>query len=148
MVSLSSGVFNLVLLTPQGKLLDCRCGSLVLPGHDGQLGILRNHAPMLCKLGFGLMKVEDIAGRDTGAYFVVDGGFARVSENQVTVLAYDITTFEGLEAEEARKLLQEAQKTASKGEYIDLVKDSPIKKAALIVKMGQYAKVVNEETGE
>ncbi len=136
MVGFFSGVFRVVLLTPHGRLLDCRAGSVVLPGHDGQLGILRNHAPMLVKLGVGLMRIEGIAGR-SDACFVVDGGFVRVSENNVTVLAYDVITFEGMDKEMAEEMFSRARSVVHGGDYIRQIDDLDVKKASLIVKMGQ-----------
>jgi F-type H+-transporting ATPase subunit epsilon len=138
MVGFFSGVFRVVLLTPHGRLLDCRAGSVVLPGHDGQLGILRNHAPMLIKLGVGLMRVEGITGR-SNAYFVVDGGFVRVSENNVTILAYDVTTFEGMDKETANEMFSRARSVVHGGGYIRQIDEMDVKKASLIVKMGQMA---------
>jgi F0F1-type ATP synthase epsilon subunit len=49
--------FHCELIDPTGKLLDCQVTSVVLPAHDGQIGILYNHMPMLCQLGLGTMRV-------------------------------------------------------------------------------------------
>ncbi|MBN1127304.1 MAG: ATP synthase F1 subunit epsilon [Sedimentisphaerales bacterium] len=138
MVGFASAVFQVQLLTPQGKLLDCRAGSLILPGHDGQVGILRNHAPILVKLGMGLMRVEQIRDR-TNAYFVVNGGFARVNNNQAAVLAFDVITFEGMEKQEADKMLQRARSVVYGGGYIRQMEEMDVRKAALIVRMADYA---------
>ena len=73
MVGLSSGVFRCVLMTPEGKVFDCRPGQIILPAHDGLIGILRNHAPMLCELGSGILEVRDIAG--AGHERIPDGLF-------------------------------------------------------------------------
>ena len=51
--------FHCDLIDPTGKLLDCQATSVVLPAHDGQLGILYDHMPMLCQLGLGTMKVTE-----------------------------------------------------------------------------------------
>jgi F0F1-type ATP synthase epsilon subunit len=49
--------FHCELIDPTGKLLDCQVAAVVLPAHDGQIGILYNHMPMLCQLGLGTMRV-------------------------------------------------------------------------------------------
>jgi F0F1-type ATP synthase epsilon subunit len=49
--------FHCELIDPTGKLLDCQVTAVVLPAHDGQIGILYNHMPMLCQLGLGTMRV-------------------------------------------------------------------------------------------
>ncbi len=144
MVGLSSGVFHISLLTPRGKLLACRAAHLVLPGHDGQTGILRNHAPMMCKLGNGLLRVEGIMGRKD-AYFIVDGGFVRISENNVTVLAFDVTTFEGLAPDDAQKMLARASSVVYGGGYIGQMDRMNHDRAAMIVKMGKLARIEESE---
>ena len=137
MVSLSIGTFRCVLLTPNGKMLDCRAGSLILPGHDGLVGILRNHAPMLCKLGMGIMQVKNITGRED-AFFLLEGGFARVSENYVTVLAYDVTTFDEMKHAEAEKIVANAKSIVVGGAYIKRqIGEVDAEKSALLVKLGQ-----------
>ena len=46
--------FHCELIDPKGKLLDQEVAAVVLPAHDGHLGILYNHMPMLCQLGLGM----------------------------------------------------------------------------------------------
>jgi len=144
MVGISTGTFRVVLLTPGAKLLDCKAGSVVLPGHDGLMGILRNHAPMLCKLGFGMMEVKEILGRED-AFFIIDGGFARVSENYLTVLAYDVTTFEGMERGEAEQMVSEARSIIVGKAYIRAhMEEVDVEKAALLVKMGRLSSIFSD----
>lgn len=150
MVELSHGKFRIVLLTPKAKLLECRCGSVVLPAHDGQLGILRNHCPMLSKLGFGIMQVHEVVDR-SDAYFVLNGGFVRVSENHITVLAYEVTTFEGMSPEHVEQLVHEAESVVAGQDYIRTQQDVlDQKKAKFIVKMAEMAAIrrTQPESGE
>ena len=87
--------FACSLIDPTGKLLDCRTTSVVLPAHDGQIGILYNHMPMLCQLGLGVMRVSVAADEphkeasEGEASFFIDGGFALIAANSVMVVAYD-----------------------------------------------------------
>jgi ATP synthase F1 epsilon subunit len=142
MVRISTGTFRFVLMTPQGTLIDCRTGSLIFPAHDGMQGVLRNHAPLLCKIGLGILQVRDIHDRED-AFFLVNSGFARISENNITVLSHDVTTFEGLDKEQAEEMLSEAKShvaggayfTAQTGQKVDL------QKAKFIVKMAEMAVV-------
>lgn len=141
MVGFSYGKFHIVLLTPKAKLLDCRCGSIVLPAYDGQLGILRNHCPVLSELGFGIMQVHEIVGRPD-AYFIINGGFVRVSENHVTVLAYDVITFEGMSQEEIERLTSHAQSVVAGQDYIRTQQEAiDQKKAKFIVQMAEMVSV-------
>lgn len=141
MVGISRGIFRLVLLTPKAKLLDCRAGSLILPAHDGQWGILRNHCPLLAKLSLGIMQVREISDRPD-AFFILEGGFVRVTENHITVLAYDTITFEGLDQEEIQGMVSDAQSVVVGKEYIRTQRrEVDVERARLIVRMAQMAGV-------
>ncbi len=109
--------FRVVILTPRAKLLDCRAGSVIIPCSDGERGILRNHCPLLTGLNLGIMQVQGIPDRDS-AYYVLEGGFARFSENHLTVLAYDAVTFENLDADKIKQVISEAQGVVAGQEYI------------------------------
>jgi F-type H+-transporting ATPase subunit epsilon len=150
MVGLSHGKFRIVLLTPRAKLLECRCGSVVLPAHDGQVGIMRNHCPMLSELGFGIMQVREIAERGD-AFFIINGGFVRVSENHVTVLAYDVTTFEGMDAEAVDRLVSHAHSVVAGQNYIRTQQEGiDYQVAKYIVHMAELASIgpLQPESGE
>jgi len=138
---MSYGKFRVVLLTPKAKLLDCRCGSLVLPAYDGQLGVLRNHCPLLSKMGFGIMQVYEIPDRQD-AFFVINGGFARISENHVTVLAYDVITFEGKEPHAVEEMISHARSVVAGQEYIRTQQEAiDMRKAKFIVQMADLVSV-------
>ncbi len=145
MVQLSRGTFRCVLLTPGGKLLDCKAGALVLPAHDGLRGVLRNHAPMLCKLGVGIVEVRQIAGRGD-AFFLIDGGFARISENFVTVLAHEVTTFEGMERDEAERIVSRARSIVIGGAYISRqIGAGDMERAKQLVKLARLSLVLSDK---
>ena len=145
MVSIAPGLFRTVLLTPEGKLLDCRAASVLVPAHDGMIGILRNHAPMLCELGKGIVYVKDIRDRKD-AFFIIDAGFARISLNYLTILAYDVITFENLTEEQAEDLVHRAKETVAAKGFFTNIKDEKIdmEKANMIVKMASLSGFGND----
>lgn len=139
MVGISRGIFRVILLTPKAKLLDCRAGSLILPAHDGQRGVLRNHCPMLAKLSLGILQVREIMDRPD-SFYILEGGFVRVTENHVTILAYDAVTFEEMDKEEVHKMVSDAQNIVVGKEYIRRQRrEVDVDRARLIVRMAQLA---------
>lgn len=72
-----------VVVTPEKQVLEETADSIVIPMHDGELGILPDRAPLMCELGIGQMRYQK-AGRTHRLY--IDGGFAQVLGNHVTVL--------------------------------------------------------------
>ena len=55
-----------------------------LPTPEGSVGILANHAPMLCAVGKGKVRYRFEGGE---SFVFVSGGVASVGDNEVTVLA-------------------------------------------------------------
>jgi F-type H+-transporting ATPase subunit epsilon len=148
MVGLSLGKFHVILLTPRARLLDARVGSVIVPAHDGQMGILRNHCPSLVKLGFGIMQVHEIADR-SDAYYLIEGGFVRISENNVTVLAYDVTTFEGKTSAQVEDMVSHARSVAAGQEYIRSQQQAiDLRKAKYIVHMAELAAIESPQGSE
>lgn len=95
-----SKTFNCQLITPEAIVLDAEAQSVVLSAHDGQMGILRDRAPLLCKLGIGELRVTTA---ERTQRFYVDGGFAHVLNNQVTVLTQQALPTEQIDAAQARR---------------------------------------------
>ena len=72
-----------VVVTPERMLLDEAVDFVALPLYDGELGVLPGRAPLIGRLGFGELRTR--AGGSVRRYFV-DGGFAQVRDDVVTVL--------------------------------------------------------------
>jgi len=75
---------------------------VVVPGADGELGILPSHAPLLAALGIGELRIKKGAEQES---FAVHGGFVEVLANRVIVMAYvaeRATEIDLARAEEAR----------------------------------------------
>jgi len=72
-----------VVVTPERTVLDAAVDFVALPMFDGELGVLPGRAPLIGRLGPGELRTK--RGTDVKRYFV-DGGFAQVRHNIVTVL--------------------------------------------------------------
>ncbi|HPD28758.1 MAG TPA: ATP synthase F1 subunit epsilon [Phycisphaerae bacterium] len=99
--------FKCSVLTPEARVFEGDVESVVLPAHDGEIGVLFCRAPLLCKLGAGSLRLRK--GTETQTWFV-DGGFAQVIENQVTVLTQKALRPEEISAADAQARLEEALK--------------------------------------
>ena len=137
------GKFRCVVLTPRAKLLDCKTHSITLPAHDGQMGVWQNHMPMLCKLGLGIMEVRDFVTDDdrmpSQTCFLIDGGFARISNNVVTVLAYDVMTLTDIATADAEKMRDQAEKLPGDNVLAMEQRKKASQKAALVMQMAQMS---------
>lgn len=76
---------RLEIITPDKKLFEGEAKSLTVPGSEGSLGILNNHAPMIASLKKGIVKIMDNASHTQT--FEINGGVVEVLKNNVIVLA-------------------------------------------------------------
>jgi F-type H+-transporting ATPase subunit epsilon len=93
------------VITPEQQIYDGDVESVVIPAHDGEIGILDHRAPLLCKLGAGEMRIK--AGAAEERWFI-DGGFAQVVDNRVIVLTQQAVPAAQIDTAAAATQLQEA----------------------------------------
>lgn len=72
------------LVSPEKKLASVEAQTISIPGIEGDMTLLPDHADFLTTLRPGIIKIE---GNSGGQDFVVTGGFVDVSGSVVTVLA-------------------------------------------------------------
>jgi F-type H+-transporting ATPase subunit epsilon len=72
------------VISPERTIYEGEAESVVVPSWDGELGILRGHAPLMAVLGSGELRIRH---GGTVERFEVSGGFLQVVDNQVTVLS-------------------------------------------------------------
>ncbi|MGH9914378.1 MAG: F0F1 ATP synthase subunit epsilon [Pyrinomonadaceae bacterium] len=80
---------KLDVITPQRRVLSEQVETVVVPGKNGELGILPAHTPLISQLQAGILTYEK---GGTMTRLLVSGGFVEVSADQVSVLA-DIAEF-------------------------------------------------------
>jgi F-type H+-transporting ATPase subunit epsilon len=85
-----------VVITPERQVLQQAVSSVVFTAHDGEMGVLTGRAPLMCELGIGQLRYET-AGQTRRLF--IDGGFAQVYENSVTVLTQRAMPAEEIAAE-------------------------------------------------
>jgi len=76
---------HLEIITPDKKLFEDEVKSVILPGIDGSLGVLDNHAPLIAALKKGSVNVTDNSAARHN--FAINGGVVEVLNNRVIVLA-------------------------------------------------------------
>ena len=73
------------IITPDESLFKGEAQGVTVPGIDGSLGILNNHAPLISALKSGKVKVTHLDGKEE--FFEINGGVAEVLNNKVIILA-------------------------------------------------------------
>jgi F-type H+-transporting ATPase subunit epsilon len=111
--------YTLDVVTPERIMLSELVTQTIVPGADGELGVLANHAPLMTSLKPGEVQVTLADGRTT-SHIVIGGGFMEVAAGpdggRTTILAdsaeradeIDVTRAEA-DLEAARQMLAEAE---------------------------------------
>jgi F-type H+-transporting ATPase subunit epsilon len=75
----------LEVVTPERAVVSEEVEIVTVPGSDGEFGVLKNHTTFLTSLKSGTLKYKIASG--TEKFLKVEGGFAEVLPDKVTVLA-------------------------------------------------------------
>lgn len=93
------------LVSPEKLLISAQVDMVVVPGTEGDFGVLSGHAPVVSNLRPGVIDVSDDAA---SARIFVRGGFAEVTPAGLTILAEDALNLGELDAAELEQQIQNA----------------------------------------
>jgi F-type H+-transporting ATPase subunit epsilon len=102
----STNTFQCAVITPERKVLDTAATFVAFPAHDGEMGVLTRRAPLVCKLGIGVLRIETPAEKHA---MFIDGGFAQVLDDRLTILTQQARKTSELNAVAAEQAVVEAR---------------------------------------
>lgn len=111
--------FHCTLVTPEEQILDEAVTYANIPAHDGQIGLAPQRAPLLVKLGDGVLRLDFTEGGSR--WFYIGGGFAQMKNNKLTLLSSEAIPAEDIVKGDVETALQEARSSESK--TVDAVDD-------------------------
>nr|QUB02598.1 ATP synthase CF1 epsilon subunit [Siderasis fuscata] len=104
---------NLCVLTPNRIIWDSEVKEIILSTNSGQIGVLPNHAPIATAVDIGLLRIRV---DDQWLTVALMGGFARISNNEITILGNDAEVSTDIDPQEAQQALEIAEANLSKAE--------------------------------
>ncbi len=100
--------FDVSLVTPDGPVFEGEVEMLIVPGADGEIGILARHAPLIAMLKAGSTRVH--VKRDTQVQeFATGPGFFKVEQDRALALVDDAVDATDIDEARAREQLETAQ---------------------------------------
>ncbi|MBB01931.1 MAG: ATP synthase F1 subunit epsilon [Rubinisphaera brasiliensis] len=102
---IAANSLQLTVVTPETTLLSETALQVQFPLEDGQIGVLPNRAPLVGRMGTGELLVTTASGKTS--YFV-DGGFAQVKGDTVTLLTNDALKLDNIKRDDIQKQYEEA----------------------------------------
>nr|YP_010565880.1 ATP synthase CF1 epsilon subunit [Medicago turbinata]UZC30387.1 ATP synthase CF1 epsilon subunit [Medicago turbinata] len=107
---------NLCVLTPNRTVWDSEVKEIILSTNSGQIGVLKNHAPIATALDIGILKIRLNNNNRQWVTMALMGGFARIGNNEITILANDAEKSIDIDPQEAQQTLKIAEANLNKAE--------------------------------
>ena len=98
---------HLEIVTPQGQIFNDDVSSVVLPGSEGELGVLPNHASLISLLKAGIIDIEDKHKKHD--VVAINWGYAKIDEGKVVILADGAVYISGNSESELANSLEAAR---------------------------------------
>jgi F-type H+-transporting ATPase subunit epsilon len=111
---MAEGKVEFELVSPEKLLLSERVDMVVVPGEEGNFGVLAQHAPLISAVRPGVIDVHN-GGKVTEQIFVA-GGFAEVTPARCTVLAEQAVPIAEIDRSAAEQQLKDAQEDLADAE--------------------------------
>ena len=103
---------QLEIVTPERLAYQDTVDAVVLPGSEGELGVLPHHAPLVSTLGFGELRIRKGGAEES---FAIVGGFVQVRPDQVVVMAETADLASDINLEQAQEARREAERALETG---------------------------------
>ena len=111
-----SNNFNIEIISPEKSVIKSETNEVTLPAYEGQIGILKDHIPLITFLRHGLISIKQ--NNDTKTFFVEDG-IVEFSNNHLLVLSSTAKDLESLEKNIIEKIISESQEAVNNKDISD-----------------------------
>lgn len=118
------------LVSPERRLTSGPVSQVLIPGAEGDMVAMPDHAPVITNLRPGILRIEGPDGEDE---YVVTGGFAEISANGISVLAEWSLHRGDVTQEHYDKMLQDARDAFEKAQTVFKNEPGPVDDAAKVL---------------
>ncbi len=97
--------FNLI--TPEKTLISQNAEMVVIPGKEGDFGVMEGHMPLISTIRPGVLEIYE--GEKVLESIFISSGFAEAGGDKLTVLAHEAIPVKDIILEDARAKLKDAE---------------------------------------
>ena len=101
--------FEVSLVTPEGPAFEGEIEMLIVPGADGEIGVLARHAPLIATLKAGSTRIYLDRNTEEFREFATGPGFFKVEQDRAIALVDDAVDAREIDDVRAREQLEAAQ---------------------------------------
>jgi F-type H+-transporting ATPase subunit epsilon len=112
-VAAEAHLIGVSLVTPDGAAFEGEAEMLIVPGADGEIGVLARHAPLVAMLKAGSTRVHIRRGHEVRE-FATGPGFFKVEQDRALALVDDAVEVDQIDPARARAQLEAAQAELAK----------------------------------
>lgn len=109
------------LVSPEQRVFAGEVDQVVVPGADGEFGVLSGHAPFMSTIRSGAIAIH--VGGDVTRTFI-HGGFAEVTSEGLTILAEEAIDLASVDAADVERELTEAREDLGQARNEDETRDA------------------------
>lgn len=103
---------RLEIVTPERLAFSDEVDAVVVPGVEGELGVLPHHAPLVSTLGIGELRIRKGGSEES---FAIVGGFLQVRPDKVVVMAETADLAAEIDVTKAEEARREAERALESG---------------------------------
>jgi F-type H+-transporting ATPase subunit epsilon len=127
---MADNTFMLEIVTPEKILFKDEVEFMVAPAVDGEIGVMRNHAPLVAALKIGVLRYKDSKGSEKRV--AVSGGFMEIIDNTGRILAETAELGEHIDVLRAKAARERAERRlAQRDETINSIRAEQALKRAI-----------------
>jgi F-type H+-transporting ATPase subunit epsilon len=127
---MADNTFMLEIVTPEKILFKDEVEFMVAPAVDGEIGVMRNHAPLVAALKIGVLRYKDSKGSEK--IVAVSGGFMEIIDNTGRILAETAELGEHIDVLRAKAARERAERRlAQRDETINAIRAEQALKRAI-----------------
>lgn len=111
-----SHAITVKIVTPDGVVYDHHAHLLIVNAIDGELGIMKDHEPIIAPLRIAEVRVQRVDGSDHENHIAVNGGFMEFSNNVATIVADSAERQRTIDLSRAQLAKERAEKAIAAAE--------------------------------
>ena len=110
-----SDKFTIEIISPEKSILNTEASEVILPSYEGEMGILRDHIPLITFLRPGLIKVKN----ENEKIFFIEDGTVEFKNNNLLILTSTAKAVSSIDQNYVDILIKESEKIISSSESSD-----------------------------
>ncbi len=108
--------FAVEIISPDKSILKSEAAEVTIPSYEGQMGILKDHIPLITFLRPGLIIIKENSGEKK---FFIEDGTVEFSNNNLLILTSTVKSLDSLEKNSIDTIIKNSQEKISKDEISD-----------------------------